>query len=106
MTDESLGGPRERSGRTPDRSELVELHECILSTDVRGESCETSGCKNDALVIASVPCHHICIPVCGDCLPEHIRWCKIQPEEFRAQTIAEEIAASLNPGTNFVREQG
>jgi len=82
---------------------MVDLHECILSTDVRGRQCESSDCENDALVMASVPCYHTCIPVCEDCLPEQVRWYEIQPEEYRAQTTAEEIAASLNPEVNYVR---
>jgi len=94
---------RKRSGRMPDEDELVDLHECILSTDVRGRQCEWSDCENDALVMASVPCHHTCIPVCEDCLPEHVRSYEIQPGRYRAQTVAEEIAASLNPEVNYVR---
>jgi len=94
---------RKRNGRTPDEDELVDLHECILSTDARGRRCERSSCENDALVMASVPCHHIYIPVCEDCLPEHVRWYEIEPEEHRAGMVEEEIAASLNPEVDYVR---
>lgn len=104
MTSQSTDGiERKRTGQTPDGDELVGLHECILSTDVRGRECETSDCENDGLVMASVPCHHICIPVCDDCPPEHVRWYELQPEEYRAQTVKEEIAASLNPEVDYVR---
>ena len=94
---------RERNGRTPDEDELVDLHECILSTDVRGRQCERGDCKNNALVMASAPRHSVCFPVCDGCLPEHVRWYEIQPEEHRAQMVEEEIAASLNPGVDYVR---
>jgi len=97
------GTERKRSGHTPDNDQLVDLHECIISTDVRGGQCEKIDCENEALVMASVPCHHICIPVCRDCLPEHARWYEIHPEEYRAQTVADKIAASLNPEVDYVQ---
>jgi hypothetical protein len=94
---------RTQRGRTPDEDELVDLHECILSTDVRGRRCEKRGCGNDALVMASVPRHPTCTPVCSDCLPEHVHWYEIQPEEYRAHTVEKDIAASLNPEVDYVR---
>ena len=104
MTDGSTSDiERKRNGRTPDKDELVDLHECILSTDVGGRQCEKGDCENDALVMGSAPCHPICIPICDDCLPEHVRWYEIQPEEHRAQRVEGEIAASLNPEVDYVR---
>lgn len=94
---------RKRNGRAPDEDELVGLHECILSADVPGSQCKKGDCENDALVMASVPCHHICIPVCSNCLPGHVYWYEIQPEENRAKMSEEEIAASLNPEVDYVR---
>lgn len=103
MTDTSTSGTeRTRRGRTPDEDELVDLHQCILSTDVRGRQCEKRDCQNDALVMASVSRHHVCTPVCSDCLPKHVHWYEIQPEEDRAHTVEKEIAASLDPEVDYV----
>jgi len=99
----SDGTERKRSGRTLDDDELVDLHECILSTDVCGLQCEKSDCENDALVMASAPCHHVCFAVCRDCLPNHVRWYEIQPEEYRARKVEEQIAVSVNPEVSYVR---
>ena len=104
MTDGQSQGAtqRTRRGRTPGDDELVNLHECILSTDVHGRQCEKRGCENDALVIASIPRHHACTPVCRECLPAHVHWYEIQPEEYRARIEERDIAASLDPEVDYV----
>ena len=83
--------------------QLVNLHECILSTDVCGRSCENRECENDALVMVSRPRHHTCIPVCGDCLPDHVKRYEMAPAEYSAGIVKRQIVASLNPAMEYVR---
>lgn len=83
--------------------ELVDLHACILSTRTNGRECKSRECENDAIVMASVPCHHVCIPICLGCIPDHVRWYEMEPERRRADSVAHEVAASLNPEVDYVR---
>lgn len=82
--------------------ELLDLHECILSVCTTG-TCERNDCQEDADVIASAPCSDRAFNVCAGCLPDHVEWFETEPAEREAQTVAREVAASLNPEVEYVR---
>ena len=87
----------ERPNDVPlDESELVDLHECIRSADVRGQDCSMDDCEHDALVLVSMPRHAMTRPLCASHLPGHVEWYELAPAEHRASTVAHEVAATLD----------